>query len=215
MATQATPPPPSLRTITKGPRIFKRWLNPVIEYVLWLTDEMRKNKPAQGKNVALTQTPTGLKIDATGENTNPPTDFSLYDASSNHAAEKGLWVGVRFGVIQCYSRANELLPWPEDFKEDTKYKCEFKVTATGMAWVEIHNDTTDDYYKVSQIKVGNGTALPDQEDDNSISYLVLGAWQVDTTGSTPVLKFLSGDGPRGIGSQMYNFGGYAGFFAKL
>lgn len=78
MATTANSNAPKLRKIDKGPKIIKRWINPVIEFLLWLADAVRKNKPVQGKNVKLTETATGLKIDVVTSNSSAAYVWNLF-----------------------------------------------------------------------------------------------------------------------------------------
>ena len=65
MASQSvgTDQPPRLQILNKGPRIFRRLLNPIILNILWLRGENVRNTPVEGKGTKVTRTPTGCKID--------------------------------------------------------------------------------------------------------------------------------------------------------
>lgn len=95
MPAPANPSEPKLEPLTKGPMVLRKWLNPVIDAINWLVAEVRKNKPREGKNVKITESPTGLKIDAQGDgSTAAPAacPLEVYRADDTH-------IGVRWGRI--------------------------------------------------------------------------------------------------------------------
>lgn len=136
-----------------------------------------------------------------------PADFSLYDASGNHATVGGLWMGVKFGNVTPKTRAAGLKCYPfEDYTSANGYLYEFAVTGDGITWVEVDYDTSAATDVATDISMGNGAAVPDVPTDGTadVGYIPLGSWQVDATVTPHALKIISGEGVNGIGNQTCN-----------
>lgn len=146
----------------------------------------------------------GKKQEAQGQ-----VEFALYDASSGGT----LKVGVKFGNVNCYAITGGLQPWPADFVSTTTppYTYEFEVSADGVAWLEVNNDTSGATDKVDSIALGNGATMPSS--DTETGYLALGNWSVTPASGATAASLTILNGKKGIGNQGYTFcGGYHQFF---
>jgi hypothetical protein len=146
------------------------------------------------------------------------SDFTLYDATGNHTADGGLWVGILFGNVTpngiplSTGPGDETTnPWPDVFTADDGSvlpNYEFEVTDSGLAWLHIEVDPT--VPQVTGITIESGAAFPAYTDTDG--YQGLGNWTVATSddGSTSTLSFLNPGG--GFGSQNYLYCGGFHYF---
>lgn len=163
-----------------------------------LLDYADSKTPLDGKNIKVSDTAgdTGRTIDSTGTATPAiQPSFSLYAAM----IDGGQGIGVTFGNVTCYAKADGVQPWPINFSADATppWTCILPVAGDGVVWIEFDNDATDGIYSLSEMSIDNGETVPDDVDGNT--FLPLGNY---TYNSTDGLKILN---PIGIGDQFYGY----------